>query len=428
LALVIIAIACRSERTSAPVVVVDDGRFRHDLHLPPAMSWPGKTLATVCTECHRPKAGSEAALSRPGTDDHAPCDREQCHGPDFRKLPGKLCETCHAATDRKLPSAELLPYPPQKGRRYLASTFSHARHLDFAGMERAVGFHVSCTDCHRYDESGQLERPTHATCTRCHAKEAVAKGVPAMGDCARCHQRRKSPPTRARKLIVGDLRFAHGRHRRDRRGKRILCAECHRDASGVAATDKHQPPPTDTCVGCHDDSSRSPRTAAMKVCETCHASRSASLRAIPPRSHLPAEEMPANHTLAFREDHEREARRSSRECARCHTFMSSARRDTCDQCHQVMRPRSHTAGWTEFEHGPAAAARQDSCSTCHAADMCISCHSRPPRSHQPLQAFRLSHALPATINVRACLTCHDPSTGFCSGPGCHRGSPSGLPR
>ncbi|MBT8493165.1 MAG: hypothetical protein KJO07_08910, partial [Deltaproteobacteria bacterium] len=242
------------------------------------------------------------------------------------------------------------------------------------------------------------------------------------------HQRRKSPPDRARRMIIGDLRFEHGRHRRDRRGKPILCAECHRDASSAVATGKHLPPPTDACVSCHDDSQRAPQTLAMKVCETCHATRSASLGAIPPRSHLPAEEMPANHTLAFREDHEREARRAPQECARCHSFMSGARRDTCDQCHQVMRPRSHTAGWIEFEHGPAAAARQESCATCHGADMCIACHSRPPRSHQPVLEFRQSHGLAASINVRACLTCHDPSTGFCTGPGCHTPAASGLPR
>ena len=426
--LALIAIGCRSKPAPGPVPVADDGRFPHARHLPPAMAWPGKSPAAVCLDCHRTTTSSSTELERPGQRDHAPCDRGQCHGPEFQIKPGKLCLTCHADGDAALPSSKLAPFPPTSGRRYLASAFSHAQHLNFGRMEEAVGFHVSCTDCHAYDKDGKLGPPSHATCSRCHAKEAVANDAPTMGACSSCHQSRKNPPARVRRLIVGDLRFDHAGHRSDRRGKAIQCVECHSDTRSVPATGKHSPPPTDTCVGCHDNAQRVPKTAAMKACETCHAGRSGSLGALPPRSHLPAEEIPANHTLAFREDHEREARRAPQSCAKCHTFMSSASRDTCDQCHQVMRPRSHSVGWREFEHGPAAALTQDSCATCHSADMCVSCHSRPPRSHFPLQEFSRSHAVAATINVRACLTCHEPRTGFCSQMGCHAPAASGFPR
>ena len=422
------AVACGRGKPTPPAPVVE-GRFRHYLHLSPGMNWGRVRASQVCLECHRPTRVARTELGRPGSDDHAPCDREQCHGAEFAAQPGPLCRICHDGESTSLPTAALVPYPPQKGRRRLASRFSHKLHLNFSAMERAVGFHVSCADCHTRADETALTVPDHTTCARCHATEATRGRSPAMGECSRCHEQRSAPPVRARRLIVGDLRFEHRAHRRDRRGQAISCAECHQQTTRIAAIGMHRVPPTSACVNCHDNPKRVPEAAEMKVCETCHMEHRAGIGALPPRSHLPREEMPDNHTIAFREDHEREARSAPKECARCHTFMSGAKRDTCDQCHQTMRPRSHTVTWREFEHGPAAAAKQDTCATCHGADFCIACHSRPPRSHFPMAAFRMGdHGVPAALNVRACLTCHDPSSGFCTGSGCHSPSAGGLPR
>jgi hypothetical protein len=148
----------------------------------------------------------------------------------------------------------------------------------------------------------------------------------------------------------------------------------------------------------------------MRECETCHSEKTSSVGTLPPRSHLPATERPADHTLAFRADHARDVERDGARCAKCHTFLSGSKHDTCDECHQVMEPLSHTVTWREYDHGPESALRSDGCAVCHGGDFCIACHQVAPRSHQPLLDFGASggHALQARLNPRSCVTCHRP--------------------
>ena len=411
LALVALAAgACRRSR-STDIAVVDpaEGRFPHPKH---------RDLA--CTECHDPAAVLSGEPARPGADDHAPCDRDRCHRAEFLRAPGPLCEMCHDKIGMAAGATTLAPYPPASGGRSLASEFSHRQHLNFDAMEKSVGFHVSCTDCHDFQtEGGELSAPNHAVCGRCHAPEAAPKGSPSLVECDRCHQQRVVKPARKRTLIVGDLVFAHGPHRTDRRGKLIRCAECHTSSAKVAVPGDHEPPQTKSCVGCHDDEKRTPPVARMKQCETCHATRAASIGALAPRSHLPATERPADHTLAFRQDHAIDVERDAPRCARCHTFLSGSRRDVCDECHQVMPPRSHVVTWREYDHGPEASARSDGCARCHGGDFCIACHSVPPRSHQPVGRYGEmgEHATDAMIRPRSCVACHEIGE-FCRR--CHR--------
>ena len=176
-------------------------------------------------------------------------------------------------------------------------------------------------------------------------------------------------------------------------------------------------PTVSDCVGCHDDTARVPAGKRMRICETCHTSKTSSLSAIAPRNHLPPTERPADHTLAFRFDHAAAAGRGAARCAGCHTQMSGAPTATCDECHQVMRPRDHNAVWTEFDHGARAATDRDRCATCHGVDYCVACHAQRPRSHLPAGSFGgAGHAEPARRNPRACVTCHDPVDACV---GCH---------
>lgn len=393
---------CPGGRTSATASSVDSdtGRFPHARH---------DTLA--CTDCHALSAVLAGRPALPGADQHQPCARSGCHRKAFLTLPGPLCEICHLKVDPRIPGSSVsAPYPPDRGRRAEASRFSHADHLDFAAMEKRVGFHVSCSDCHQFDSAGALEPPDHAVCDRCHAPGAAPDQTPTMADCLDCHQPRKRAPSRNRRLIVGDLRFRHGNHRTDRKGKPILCRDCHPDSATVTEVGKHPLPTTRACVACHDDVDRTPSALRMRACETCHATRSGTFGQLAPRSHLPAPERPEDHTLAFRRDHSADAALHSTRCARCHTFMSGSARDTCDECHQVMRPQDHVVLWREYGHGPEAAARSDRCATCHQGEFCAACHSRPPRSHYPLYDFRNGgHAGLARYDLRACMTCHVPS-------------------
>ena len=403
---------CRAtaERTSPVPSDSERGRFPHVRH-----------RALSCTECHRIDDVVAGRPARPGAEDHAPCDRERCHRPAFAAIaaPGALCRICHSRVGPAQPGGtRLAPYPPARGRRALAAEFSHARHLDLHFMEGKVGFHVSCSDCHE-QAGGGLAPPGHAVCARCHAPEASPPGAPTMVECARCHVDRPVQPSRLRRFIVGDLRFDHGPHRQDRRGRRIGCASCHTDAAAATTTEAHAPPLMAACVGCHDDSARTPPVKRMRMCETCHATRQASIGSIAPRSHLPALERPEDHTRAFRRDHAADASADPQRCARCHTSMSGSPRDSCDDCHRVMRPQDHTVTWREFDHGPASAARADVCAVCHQGDYCIACHQVRPRSHFPSAAFAAEgHGQFARFNLRSCSACHVFETD-CATSGCH---------
>ena len=174
----------------------------------------------------------------------------------------------------------------------------------------------------------------------------------------------------------------------------------------------HAAPRIENCVGCHDDSDRTPETDAhAHLRDLPQRAAPQTLTTLAPRNHLPATERPLDHTIAFRRDHAEAAERDSARCATCHTQMSGNPRDTCDECHQTMRPADHRITWRELDHGPEAAADRARCARCHVVEFCTACHSQRPRSHGFPGTFAgTEHALLARENVRSCLTCHVSST------------------
>lgn len=398
--------ACRARRPTGVVVAVADepDRFPHDRHAARGLG---------CAECH-------ADGTRPGANDHAPCDRGQCHDEAFRTTPGALCNVCHTAIDVSGGEAALRPYPLEGGMRVLPSRFAHALHLDPIRLERAVGFHVACIDCHSpRDDRDAPAAPGHIECARCHAPEVGLDEAPAMTSCDGCHDMAERTVRHPRQLITGDLHFDHRNHRRDLAGDLIACRSCHEGEVGSKRRTDHTPPSVRDCVGCHDDPNRVPVQMRMRICETCHAGRRETLGALAPRDHLPGTERPVDHTIAFRFDHDEPARRDAARCATCHTQLSGSIVDTCDECHQVMRPRDHTVTWRELDHGGFALADGERCSNCHVVDYCSDCHRLRPRSHLGGGRFAmLEHGDLARVNPRSCLTCHDPAQD-CSMAGCH---------
>lgn len=388
IAAIVLAIGCSSRPTlEAPAPPIDRTRLSHAQH-----------TAVACEACHR-------MGERPGAADHAPCDT--CHKQAFLSPPGELCKTCHVQVVTKPAEgvqAPLRPYPVEDVWQAEPPRFSHAVHMDYGRMESGVGFHVACADCHVRD--GKLSRPDHTACARCHAPEARVGGGPAMDDCTGCHRTGVQQRTRGR-LIKGDLRFDHPRHVADRRGTPIKCEECHRGSKASTSYADHAPPPIAACVGCHDDTERVPHELRMRTCETCHATRNQTLFSIAPRNHLPATERPLDHTLAFRRDHVEAAANGAR-CAVCHTQMSGNPASACDECHQTMRPADHRITFRELDHGTEAAANRDRCATCHVVEFCTACHSQRPRSHGFPGTFANEHGGLARVNIRSCMTCHDP--------------------
>ena len=407
-----VAVGCRGRSAGTPADPPEPDRFPHELH----------RVGLTCRDCHALPSVLAGVPAQPGADDHSPCDRGECHQTEFVTAPGPLCRVCHDSVDPTgARGSPLSPYPRPSGRRALASAFSHTGHLDTTAIEKAVGFHVSCVDCHpttNVDARASEPAPAgHRECARCHAPEAALRRAPAMDDCEGCHTATSEQPSRQRRLIRDDLRFDHRTHEVDRSGARIPCLECHAGSPAAGATGAHPLPQTAACVACHDDPDRVPTTMRMASCGTCHGSGTRTFAGLPPRSHLPAAERPEDHTLAFRRDHADEARDAGARCARCHSQMSGSPRDTCDECHQSMRPVDHMVTFREFDHGSEAAADPSRCATCHNGSFCIGCHSQTPRSHRPATTFRETHGALAEERPRTCATCHDP-LAFCGQ--CHQ--------
>lgn len=401
-AVIALAAACTpARRIDAPAPPVDRSRLSHPQH-----------AQVSCGDCHR-------GTARPGSDDHRPCDDARCHRADFTGQPTPLCEVCHTKIAVSPLTAPLRPYPIQDAWQAEPTRFSHKRHLDAGVMEDRVGFHVTCTDCHTPGDGG-LARPDHAACTRCHAAEVALAGAPGMDDCRACHDATTRLRTR-RRLIRGDLHFDHVPHRTDRRGQTIRCEECHAQTTGATEYRDHAAPRVENCVGCHDDSERTPVGLRMRICQTCHGQLTETLTAIAPRNHLPLTERPLDHTIAFRRDHAEPAARNATRCAACHTQMSGNPRQACDECHQTMLPSDHRITWRELDHGTGAAADRERCARCHVVEFCTSCHRQRPRSHGLVNGFGAEHGLLARLNVRSCMACH--VERFCTD--CHATS---LPR
>jgi hypothetical protein len=408
--------ACRgSTPLAATPVIIETDRFPHERH---------DTIA--CADCHDAAAVAAGVVQIPGARDHAPCDQGQCHQAAFETAPGPLCRVCHLAVDVTGTGApDMVPYPRSGGYRVIPARFSHRLHLDADLVERAVGFHVSCGDCHTQPPAGTADAPSsggHAECARCHAAEVGLPRAPTMADCTGCHDVKTRVERHRRRVITGDLHFDHANHQKDVRGQAVRCVTCHQGTATASTRDEDPAPTVAACVACHDDSARVPAGMRMRSCETCHSGIAENIGKLAPRSHLPATERPIDHTLAFRRDHGEDARRDSRRCANCHTQMSGNANAACDECHQVMRPGDHNVLFRELDHGTAASTDPARCATCHVVDYCIACHTQRPRSH--LFDWSESHRYRARANVRACYVCHDPEDSppvGCIGGGCHQG-------
>ncbi|MCG8416912.1 MAG: hypothetical protein MJE77_03075 [Proteobacteria bacterium] len=398
-------------------VPADSDRFPHDLHTGDDERIRGyKARGLACTDCHPREAVLKGQYARPGLNQHAPCD--DCHKNEFYKPPGKFCRNCHTVVDAKNQgNTDLQRYPERGFRRVLAARFSHRLHLDESRMESEVGFHVDCADCHNRDGKSRDPRlPGHKQCARCHAEKSAARDKLDMGDCQSCHPRRDIDLVRGRIFITGDLIFTHASHEADAEGKQISCEVCHSDIPASRSAADASVPAMQRCAVCHEDAAKSPDRVRIGRCEVCHKTITSG---VAPMNHLVRRGLPEDHTLEFRRNHGEQAADPNANCAFCHDGLGKSNRDSCFQCHNVMKPRDHNLGWRDDSHGREAAAERDRCTVCHTADYCTACHSVPPRSHQPYVEFRLGgHAEVARFDLRSCFACHT-FESTCSD--CHRG-------
>jgi hypothetical protein len=239
----------------------DTGAFLHDQHL----ALTDKKLE--CKSCHLADPAAAFALVRPGASQHAPCD--DCHRQSFYEAPGKLCDVCHARIDPLTKGqSPLRPYPARHESAELVSEFDHQLHLDPAKM-KLTGTD-RCTACHRVasDEEAYASFPVHADCVGCHAAPKEAK--PEMSRCAECHAR--SGPGQGRHFLKNDIRFTHGKHRRDQAGRPVECERCHHELVNSTSVDQLALPKMTDCKTCHDDQGATPERVRISSCGVCHMS------------------------------------------------------------------------------------------------------------------------------------------------------------
>jgi hypothetical protein len=414
-------------------------QFSHSQHL--------KT-GVKCTDCHKPKSESDATLNRPG---HEACNT--CHQPWFNAQTPKteFCTICHSKISQgELP--DLRKFPDYNKKNAMLFDFSHKLHLGVKGkVTQVVGARVECKLCHQFETSGEKATfPAHRECSMCHSIQDIKPRLAADSkndDCLGCHtsiEQNNPNYKKIRRFIVDpntaqiarsevtptpvsmsgntmtgrDLKFSHNKHLSDDRNVGITCETCHTDIDQKASISQLSIPSMWDCTMCHE-SRRTRNDFRISNCSVCHNQIAAGRK---PRNHT-LTERPFDHTAAFRIRHAEAARTPDAKCAFCHEFVSVARpglqvtarteerpvpSGNCDECHSVMRPKSHTIRWRNDLHGRMAGMDRLNCAMCHQADTCERCHNERPRSHNPINAFvNGGHRFQAQLNQRSCFTCHE---------------------
>jgi hypothetical protein len=208
-------------------------------------------------------------------------------------------------------------------------------------------------------------------CTSCHAGvvEPGRSMFPSPANCAACHDGVTKPPVTWQPRVgprAGNRRFTHEAHDRAARERNPADSMVIR-----------------TCSNCHNQ----PGAARMEVqhavvgnCFNCHQLK---------ESHVDA---------------------PSEACAKCHVPLSGAPGLTRTDIARFPRPQSHSApDFVSGGHGKLAkagsAARQSAvaanCSTCHARNLCVTCHVNAPES-PVISALAFDDRVPPYIgSVRA---------------------------
>jgi hypothetical protein len=275
---------------------------------------------------------------------------------------------------------------------------------------------VTCTRCHPDAATPRL--PDDASCLTCHTKPHDAR------PCLTCHT---APGALAALGQARDhLRFDHARHAAPTRGN---CMRCH---TGIADGDAHLRPAMATCFACHDhDADHDARR-----CDACH--RDLEDARVLPESHLA-------HDGDWLHAHGNRAASSGDLCQACH------REAFCADCHartapavpakrqfaDPFTPSVHRAGFVA-RHALEANAQPGACTTCHAPERCLACHTArgvagaDRRSPHPAgwvgpAASDNEHGRQARRDPAACAGCHD-GAGQALCVGCHKvGGVGGSP-
>ncbi len=320
-----------------------------------------------------------------------------------------------------------------------------------------------CLSCHGTGETLNVSMASHAHpdygqvgCVECHAKKAGLLPILRGGysadpqvvsrNCQRCHEDIPTRGERISKLGAAPVQFSHEEHVTK---LSLECTECHSTLSHSRDPKSTNLPTHDSCFGCHEKDQHTcatchpkgspppPRTETINRadCANCHQDFSTKQLTIFGRSyrhgpHLESGldcalchsnakkhgeirltsdscdgchrvEKPTSHTSGWRKEHGAEALTAGAECSTCHDATSF-----CEKCHGLTIP--HEAGW-QNTHGAVAASQSKTCLQCHTTQDCQSCHSKTkPESHQ--RDWTKQHGAAAQRASAECSVCHSQET------------------
>lgn len=250
-------------------------------------------------------------------------------------------------------------------------------------------------------------------CTACHVGvlEPGASTFPAAAACAACHdgtvQRRVEWTPRVGER-PSNLRFTHAAHQRAAAAKNVAdsamirnCGTCH--VEGAGARMNVRPPVIAQCLDCHGLNA-SHVDLPSEVCATCHL-RLTDARTLtrediaefpkPTWHETPEFRLGGHGALARREGERTSPAAVAGNCATCHA------RNLCLTCHvnapevaviaalglddrspdytiQQPVPATHSAAGFVRRHGRDAQRSDANCVTCHAQESCTTCHIGGP--------------------------------------------------
>ncbi|MGE0126750.1 MAG: hypothetical protein AB7U82_01505 [Blastocatellales bacterium] len=199
-----------------------------------------------------------------------------------------FCGVCHESKPISKSDPALFQFPKPRTSSDFGYDFSHVSHLKFqsVGVEcdgRNLGRQPQCADCHvrAEPESKSATEMTietgHAACFKCHCEEpSIQPAMPAMRDCAECHQVDGPHSPRLFNVVKA---FRHGDHELDTRPKRkaelsknrpadYLCAECHQAVVAAGGLNEIKLPEAASCNQCHNGKAGLPDELAKDVVES----------------------------------------------------------------------------------------------------------------------------------------------------------------
>lgn len=279
---------------------------------------------------------------------------------------------------------------------------------------------VKCLLCHAgVDEADKLDPKTR------HVKLD-----PKSKACADCHGAEIAKIQPPKRTVERTLTFSHADHVFQVDGK---CQVCHQRLPEKGDL-KAPAPPMSACTGCHNHE----EDFAQAKCSPCHV----DLRRFPLK---PISDYA--HKGDFKKRHGALARTSADTCATCHD------QTYCVDCHSpATTPGGPVVRWPELvernfihrgdftsRHMIEAQANPASCTKCHGAAFCESCHAREgiAAPNAPFTSGRVphpsgwsagsQHGAAARRNIVVCAACHQQNADQVCVMCHHVGGPGGNP-